>query len=149
MFFFWEDRVMSPFFTFLSQVHWLRVWSPLPVYLSLLYDHFVGLLSHDATMKPDLSPVDDWNTQTPLSFSHQPGQAEPSSRENTQTSAAVVVVVVGPTAVFVCGQKREYLCSERMGAWGWGCPGHSFADSVSEWEKKKTKKKNGDTFKAG
>lgn len=45
-----------------KQVHWLRVRSPLPVYLSLLYDHFVGLLSHDATMEPDLSPVDDWNT---------------------------------------------------------------------------------------
>lgn len=34
----------------------------LPVYLALLYNHFVGFLPHDATMKPDLCPVDHWNT---------------------------------------------------------------------------------------
>lgn len=124
-----------------KQVHWLRVWSPLPVYLSLLYDHFVGLLSHDATMEPDLSPVDDCNTQTPLSFPTSPDEQRRAPEQTLQMSAAVVVVVVvGLTAVFVYSQKREYLCSERMGAWGSGCPGHSFADSVSEREQK-TKKR--------
>lgn len=37
-----------------------------PVYLALLDDHFVAFLSHDATVKPYLGPVDHWKTQTPV-----------------------------------------------------------------------------------
>lgn len=36
----------------------------LPVYLALLHDHFVGFLSHDATMEPHLCPVYHWKTDT-------------------------------------------------------------------------------------
>lgn len=35
----------------------------------------------------------------------------------------------------VCGLSEEYLCLERMGAKGWGYPGHSYAGSVSKWKK--------------
>ncbi len=37
--------------------------------------------------------------------------------------------------VFVCGLKWDYLCSERMCAGGWDCPGHSYAGSVSMEER--------------
>lgn len=39
----------------------------LPVYLALLYDHFVGFLPHDATMEPHLCPVYHWKTDIFLS----------------------------------------------------------------------------------
>ena len=93
----------------------------LPVYLALLDDHFVGFLSHDATMKPYLCPVDHWETHT-----------------RTHNKSVVSGVSSFFTLVNLPGVKWEYLCSERMGAGGWDCPGHSYAGSVSMWRKKRT-----------
>lgn len=58
----------APVWTHLSCLEELGVRKHLPVDLSLLHNHLVGLLPHDATMKPDLSPVDDCNTETSVVF---------------------------------------------------------------------------------
>lgn len=132
-----------------KQIHWLRVWSPLPVYLSLLYDHFVGLLSHDATMEPDLSPVDDWNTQTPLGFPTSPDKQRRAPEQTLRCLLLPLLLLLLGLQPFLFMVRRERVRESTCAQRGWvhraGAAQniHSLTPFLSK------KKKNSDTFKAG